>query len=355
MAVAAFTRGARGAPTHSSAAAAPHVSGSTAFSGAGASSTHTSQFSQHLNTSTFNQNLTNHTPTFTNPAHVTVPTNKLAVSTPTLNKVQVNPHATTFNTQVKTFDPHVSAFNSHLNTSVSGNQFQTFHKTPGAPFQAHAISGNQLLLHTNQGQVHALNAHMYHQAYLGNQAIHLAPMGYHPSYLMHSSWYHSPWSGSAWGWGWGLGPGFGFGFGGLGWGVGIGTGWGYGGFGYNPYRFYGPYGYWGRPLGWGFGGWGLGTLAYNSGYYPYYNPYYYPPATQTVVYNYSNPIPVATNPAAYTNATAPDNSDDTPPIPQVENADFDAARAAFRDGRLPRGIGRRRCRHLANAHRLGAA
>ena len=185
----------------------------------------------------------------------------------------------------------------------------------------------------NQGAFNYGNAHagVYHQAMIGNHPVHLAYAGYHPSYMYHS-FYHGPWSGHGYGWGWGWGPGFGLG---LGLGYGLGSGWGYGGYGYGGY---GPYGYWGRPLGWGFGGWGLGTLAYNSGYYPYYNPYYGAYANQpTIVYNYSNPIPVAVQADPGTTVAAVDPGDQLAedpdqPLPQADNPDFDAAREAFQQG-----------------------
>jgi len=45
---------------------------------------------------------------------------------------------------------------------------------------------------------------------------------------------------------------------------------------------------------WGLASWSLGSLAYDTGYYSYYNPYYAPPVqTQTTVINYSEPITVA--------------------------------------------------------------
>jgi hypothetical protein len=314
-----------------------HTSVGSGISSGGSSNLQSQNLLQQKNVTTFNQNLSNHTPTFTNPGHVTTSTNKLSVSSPTLNKVTsptLNKVTSPALNKVTSpalnkvpLNPHVTNFNSQVTKSFGGTQFQTFHKTPGGPFQAHAISGNQLLLHTNTGKYQTINAHVYNQTFIGNQTIIMSPVGYHPSYLMHASWYNSPWSGSAWGWGWGLGPGFGFGLGGLGWGIGLGGGWGYGGLGYGPFGPFGPYGYWGRPLGWGFGGWGLGGLAYSCGYYPYYNPYYVP--TTTIVYNYSNPIPVATSPVAYDGAAV---AEATAPIPQSENPEIDAARAAFRDG-----------------------
>lgn len=172
-------------------------------------------------------------------------------------------------------------------------------------------------------------------AHFGNQNLHLAGVGYHPAYFQHS-FYHGPWSGHGWGWGWGLGAGLGFGYG-LG-GGGFGMGWGYGGMGYGGmgYGGWGPYGYWGRPLGWGFGAWGLGTIAYNSGYSPYYNPYYSMPVGQNVVYDYNNPIPVdpGVNVAGVdtANPDQPVDPNQPSPTPVADNPDFDAARSAFSQG-----------------------
>lgn len=169
------------------------------------------------------------------------------------------------------------------------------------------------------GMMHTAGPHWngYHQAYIGHHPVPLAYAGYRPSYYYHP-WYHGPWRGYPWGWGWGFGPGVAFGIGGAGWGLTVGNTWGYG-----PY---GPYGYWGYPLGWGYGGWGLGTVAYTSGYYPYYNPYYAPVVYQTVVYDYSRPIPVATQAPGGTAATAASTS------PAPADPVFDAARNAFRAG-----------------------
>jgi tetratricopeptide (TPR) repeat protein len=165
----------------------------------------------------------------------------------------------------------------------------------------------------------------YHQAYFGGRPLHLGWAGYRPSYYYHP-WYHGPWGGHQWGWGWGFGPGIAFGIGGPGWGVTVGSGWGYGA----PYRPYGMYGYWGRPMGWGFGGWGLGTIAYTSGYNPYYNPYFTGYAGGTVVYNYANPIPVAQS-----GSLASASPDADGPAPQPDNPAFDAARDEFRRGLYP--------------------
>lgn len=171
-------------------------------------------------------------------------------------------------------------------------------------------------------------------AHFGNHNLHLAGLNYHPSYFNHS-FYHGPWSGLGWGWGWGLSPGlgFGFGWGGGGWG----PGWGYGGWGYGGYGGWGPYSYWGRPLGWGCGAWGLGSMVYTCGYNPYYNPYYIVPVGTTVVYDYTNPIPVdtGTTVAAIDTPVPPDQPIDPnqpDPAPVADNPEFDVARAAFSQG-----------------------
>jgi tetratricopeptide (TPR) repeat protein len=167
----------------------------------------------------------------------------------------------------------------------------------------------------------------YHHAHVGNHNVHLAHPGYHPSYYYHP-WYHGPWGGHPWGWGWGYAPGVNFGLAGSGWAVSVGNAWGYPAY-YGPY---GPYGYWGRPLGWGFGGWGLGTTVYTSGYYVYENPYYSPVIYNTVVYDYSRPIPVVTQVAATNGAALSSGGPATGSAPQVNNPAFDAAREAFRRG-----------------------
>ena len=157
----------------------------------------------------------------------------------------------------------------------------------------------------------------YHQSYIGNHPYNLAWSGYRPSFYNHS-FYHGPWRGNSFGWGWGFNPGMSFGIGGAGWGLGIGSGYGYG-----------PYGYSGYPLGWGYGGWGLGRVAYSSGYYPYYNPYYNQAGFQNVGYNYSTPIPVATQAPVGAPPTSPDDA------PASTDPAFDAAQQAFRQGDYP--------------------
>ena len=241
-------------------------------------------------------------------------------------------HSTNFSSGIHTTNPSLGNHNqpAHSGFQANHSNFQANHSAfQGNHFSA--VHGNQMVIN-HGGSTQIINAHNYHNTYIGNQSIRLAGAGYRPSYYGHG-WYHGPWAGNSWGWGWGLGAGFGYGLGGYGWGIGIGSGWGYGGFGYGGfggYGPYGPYGYWGRPLGWGFGGWGLGMMAYNSGYYPYYNPYYYP--STTVVYNYANPLPVATNVAADPGAMATVDNSGPPPTPQSDNPAFDAARAAFREG-----------------------
>lgn len=199
------------------------------------------------------------------------------------------------------------------------------------------------------GNIHQPGPHWnnYHQAFIGGHPVHLAWSGYRPSYYYHP-WYHGPWGGPAWGWGWGFGPGLTFGIAagvGFGVGIGVGAGWGYPVY-YGPY---GPYGYWGRPLGWGFGGWGLGTTVYYSGYYPYYNPYYYTPVgypNAVVVYDYSRPIQVAIQappgsatgglPGAPPPANLYDGSSPTvvsnPADQKPDNPAFDMARDSFKRG-----------------------
>ena len=168
----------------------------------------------------------------------------------------------------------------------------------------------------------------YHQAYIGQHPVRLAQAGYHPSYY-HHPWHHGPWGGQAWGWGWGYGPGVTFRYTSSGWGAG--TAWGYPGYGYTD----GPYGYGGRPLGWGLGGWGLGTTVYTSGYYVYENPYFTPIVSQTMVYDYSQPIPVSTQPLPSGVASS------LPGLPPIEgstpgeNPVFGIARDSFRNGDYP--------------------
>ncbi len=99
----------------------------------------------------------------------------------------------------------------------------------------------------------------------GTRNFRLGHNTYRPAYYRHSG-YHGYWNNNR---------GFGTGY------------YGYGsGYGYSNY-----YGY--RPLGWGLGGWGLGSLLYSSGYLGYSNPYYV--NSGTTVYNYAQPIPVASD------------------------------------------------------------
>jgi tetratricopeptide (TPR) repeat protein len=99
----------------------------------------------------------------------------------------------------------------------------------------------------------------------GNRNFRLGHNTYRPAYYRHSG-YHGYWNNNR---------GFGNGY------YGYGSGYGYGNY----------YGY--RPLGWGLGGWGLGSLLYSSGYLGYSNPYYV--SSGTTVYNYAQPIPVASD------------------------------------------------------------
>ncbi len=148
---------------------------------------------------------------------------------------------------------------------------------------------------------------------LGNRRLALGPNNYRPSYLNHRL-YHGYWGG---GYGYG-GRGFGLygpwgryggyggyggygpygygGYGGYGRGFGLGFGLGYGlaglGYGYGGYGYGLGAGFGYRPLGWGYGGWGLGSLAYNSGYLGYYNPYW-GGGQNFGGYSYAQPIPVS--------------------------------------------------------------
>ena len=124
---------------------------------------------------------------------------------------------------------------------------------------------------------------------LGGHRVHLGNSGYRPSYY-HHNFYQGSWNQG---------------------------GWNYGG--------YGGYGHYHRPVSWGLGGWGLGRIIYSSGYSNYYNPYYGSGiysnlAAGAPVYNYSQPIPVATATAA---PSAPSNQ-----ALQL----FDSAREAFYNG-----------------------
>lgn len=144
---------------------------------------------------------------------------------------------------------------------------------------------------------------------IGQRSLNIAPRTYRPSYQNHS-WHRGYWNDS---YGWnpqiGYGQGYYGNYGGYGIRLGnifIGSGGGYG--------RYGGYGYGRYPIGWGYGGWGLGSSIYNSGYYPYANPYW--GGGGTVVYNYAQPIPVTTSA--------------TPS--EIAMRDFASAREAFKAG-----------------------
>ncbi|MDB5347729.1 MAG: hypothetical protein JWP89_6106 [Schlesneria sp.] len=118
------------------------------------------------------------------------------------------------------------------------------------------------------------------QINVGPRQINIANNGYRPAYNQHPRWYAGYWNGN------------------------YGSGWGYGGGWGNGYYGNNAYGY--RPLGWGLGAWGLGTLAYNSGYLGYSNPYYTSGGYNG--YNYAQPIPVAYDTTS--TAVSSDNSTD---------------------------------------------
>ncbi len=76
---------------------------------------------------------------------------------------------------------------------------------------------------------------------------------------------------------------------------------------------------------WGLASWSLGSLAYDTGYYSYYNPYYAPPIqTRTTIINYSEPITVvATRSVPVSEEAALSNA-------EKSTAAFERSRAAFR-------------------------
>ena len=130
---------------------------------------------------------------------------------------------------------------------------------------------------------------------VGNRNVNLAGAGYHPSYYNHG-FYHGYWNGHyGLGWGWGRG-------------------------------------YWWRPWYWGYGAWGLGMLAYESGYYNYYNPYYSSGFGTTNVYNYSQPIPVAYN----TPGAAP--AEAASPAQPTDDDELQPAIDAFKKNSLDRAL-----------------
>lgn len=145
---------------------------------------------------------------------------------------------------------------------------------------------------------------------IGQRSLNIAPNSYQ------GSWQAYPWHRGYWNSYYGWNPQIGYGngyygnYGGYGIRLGnfvIGSG-GYGGYG----RF-GGYGYGRYPIGWGYGGWGLGSSIYNSGYYPYSNPYW-SGGGNYVVYDYAQPIRV----------TAKATSS------EIAMRDFEDAREAFK-------------------------
>ena len=77
-------------------------------------------------------------------------------------------------------------------------------------------------------------------------------------------------------------------------------------------------------MGWGLGAWGLGSLAYNSGYLGYYNPYYVSGGYSG--FNYSQPVPVI-----YSDVPATSND-------QTADALLDSAIAAFQQNDYDRAL-----------------
>ncbi|MBL8850090.1 MAG: tetratricopeptide repeat protein [Planctomycetaceae bacterium] len=132
----------------------------------------------------------------------------------------------------------------------------------------------------------------------------------------HNHWNHGFWGGGFypwWGPGYGWGGGYGYPF--LGLGIGLG-GWGY------PYGGYG-YG--------GYGGYGYDNWGYGS-YGNYYNPYYSEPLVLgPTVIDYAQPLAQAAPPQTVTTEEAP-APDDNDPQTIAAMAEFDQARAAFKNG-----------------------
>ncbi|HVJ87060.1 MAG TPA: tetratricopeptide repeat protein [Caulifigura sp.] len=114
---------------------------------------------------------------------------------------------------------------------------------------------------------------------------------------------------------------------------------------------YGMYGgYWGSspwyaaPITWGLGTWAVGSIAYNSGYSLYSNPYYVSSGSTAAYYDYSQPITVINQHAAQSAAATAEASSTTaaysaesaneppPPSPEVQQATshLDLARSSFR-------------------------
>lgn len=188
---------------------------------------------------------------------------------------------------------------------------------------------------------------------INNRNINLSNPNYRPAYTNHPHLYQGSWNGNYGGYGGnfgssftsglglGLGSRLGYGIGGLGGyglggsgpgyglgGYGLGYGPGYGGYGWGGYGLNG-FGY--RPLGWGLGGWGLGSLAYNSGYLGYSNPYYNSGYGTYGGYTYSQPIPVTYTGTAGTTVltSATDPAATTQPSSNCDQR-LDDAVAAFK-------------------------
>ena len=114
---------------------------------------------------------------------------------------------------------------------------------------------------------HHNHSHFPNSVVVGQRQINLASTGYRPTYYRHGAHYHGHWHGAG-----NPAPNGGY-------------GWAHNHHHHHPYR----------PYFWGLGGWGLGTLVYTSGYSGYYNPYCLTASGPTVVYNYTQPIPVVYN------------------------------------------------------------
>lgn len=141
---------------------------------------------------------------------------------------------------------------------------------------------------------------------IGNRNVNLAAGGYRPAHRNHSA-YRGYWNGHYGSNNWGYG---------LAYGAGYNSGYNYG---YN--NSYGGRNRYYRPLGWGLGAWGLGSLAYNSGYIGYANPYY----NGYAGYNYAQPIQIV--------YTSPSES-----VVSTADEALNAAVAAFKQNDLDRAL-----------------
>jgi hypothetical protein len=157
---------------------------------------------------------------------------------------------------------------------------------------------------------------------------------YRPAFWGGNPWWGAPvvhpWHAGCWNYGWG-------------------SRWAWRNAFWNRPAFIAPPGYglgFGTPVGfapWGFGAWTLGSLAWDTGYYSYFNPYPAPPVTtHTTVIRYAEPITVvAANHQPAPAAVVPTSSGAStaaPAVPAAKTAEeraaaaFELARGNFRSG-----------------------